>query len=186
MKRRTFLWFGVGLALATAPLELPPAVAWDEPAGFRDVPWGASEERLREHIGLEVCVNTLSPVSGDRLCRGGVTVGEVPVRASFWFRAGGFTRVTLRFDPKNFTTMAIIFKKRYGHPTASREEPVKMRGGFEYTNEVLEWTGAKVVITLTKYHGKTTESDARIETVAERDEQARRLDERTSKGAKDL
>lgn len=45
-----------------------PAGAWDEPVGFRDIPWGAPPALVKEKLPDLVC---------GKACFGSLTIGQV-------------------------------------------------------------------------------------------------------------
>lgn len=75
------------LAVVALLALVTPTLAWDEPDGFRGVPWGASREELRVHVQR----------AGDTVTCGGrvlgcasphLSIGPVPVRATYVFAPG--------------------------------------------------------------------------------------------------
>lgn len=181
MRIRAILIAGALLFTAT-----PSTSAWNEPDGFRGVPWGGSEELIKEkHSGL-ICLDSTDKVAGDRICSSTFTIGGISVRGYFGLRNGGLVRVMLRFDPKKFSTIDGIFAERYGSPTESKEEEMKTRGGLSFTNFIREWVGERVLISLKRYEGKITEAGATIQLKSDFEEAMKRIEERRKKGAGDL
>lgn len=162
------------------------AHAFNEPDAFRDVPWGASEEVVRQTLTIQTCMETTTPALGDRLCRTEITIAAIPVTAYVWFRTGGMTAVDLYFSPDRFALIEAAFVERYGPPTERTTEPFVTRGGLRDTNARNEWVGDKVFIRLSKYVGKITQSGARIQTQADRAEEHRQMKDLLKTGAKDL
>ena len=84
--------------------------------------------------------------AGDRACIDGrITIGVVPVKASFLFRANGLTEVLLDFKPDRFPDIAGAFRERYGEPTESREEVQRTRAGLEIVNLIHDWRGERMM-----------------------------------------
>jgi len=121
------------------------ALAFNEPDGFRGVPWGTSEDALREKLGERSDHGVLwtgcdsyrpeEPWMGDRFCSGAFPLGDITVKAVYAFRANRFVRVTLIFPSRDFGRLAAIFVERYGPPTHSTQEPYKTQGGLQAVNE---------------------------------------------------
>ena len=168
MNRRSVL---VALLL---PLIVAPGVrAFNEPDGFRGVPWGATEEQMRATVSIErACADY--PVTnrylGDRYCPALLLIGDIKVRATYNFRGNRMTSVSLSFPSSNFDRLAEIFRERYGLATHSWAK-------------ALIWRGETTYVGLYRYLGTDiTTGYARIATQAEM-EQAERLREEQTKGA---
>jgi len=106
--------FVVALALAV------PAPA-EEVTGFRDVPWGASEDTLRFRIPLDYC-NAADPHSeyGTRRCRArsDITFGDVrPTSVVFYLRDNMLVGWQIAYPPRFRVTMANALTAKYGEPT---------------------------------------------------------------------
>jgi len=165
------------------------AYAWNEPTGFRDIPWGSTEQvleaKLKEAI---VCRNRSRSQYAlpERVCEGDITIGPVPVKGGFWFRSGRFVGVSLLFYPKDFFVIEESFVGRYGSPTSVYLEPIKTREGQHETNRTIEWIGSNVRIYLQKYGSVDAGSLADIATMAEHEERVKRTLQEIKQGAKDL
>lgn len=70
------------------------AWAWDEPAGFRGIPWGASSSQVKARIPELRC-------SQD--CGGYLMIGEVRVYTLILFESGGMDAVSLTFPIDSFS-----------------------------------------------------------------------------------
>lgn len=163
------------------------ALAWNEPTGFRDIPFGASERDVLQKFPSAQCLNsTVLDVFPERFCSANTTVGMVPVTVTFWFRSTRFTSVTLDFKSEKFNALEESFIARYGQPTTVREEPVGTLSGLHTTNRDLKWWGHLVHITLLRFVNTITDGVASISTLEEVQEQLRRSRERGKSGAKDL
>ena len=161
-----------------------PVVAWDEPAGFRDLPWGASAETIKEKIPELKCGERNS--IGRSSCSGILKIGPVVVTAWLRLLPTGFDSVTLGFPSDSFEALKQIFGERYGQPTDQRSIPVQSRVGARYENIILEWRGEKVVIELRRFGGTLREGGATIMTRASHDEELKKLQEQMQRGKKDL
>jgi len=103
-----------GVALAAVVTFVAPAAAWNEPDGFRDLRWGASESAVRAQPTWRYCEDVDKPLAralelrdlarrdamkrlGDRRCVHELKIGEIPVVADFYFKgAFGDERTGLR------------------------------------------------------------------------------------------
>ena len=112
---------------------------WDEPAGFRDIPWGAPPATVKRALPDFSCSTT---------CSGHLMIGEIRVFTLIGFETGGMNLVTLLFPANSFNKMKAIFIERYGQPLLHHNETVQNRMGAQFENEILEWNGQKVVILL--------------------------------------
>ena len=154
------------------------AFAFDEPDGFRGVPWGATEEQMRAAVSIErACADypVASRHLGDRFCPALLLIGDIRVRANYSFRANRMTRVGLLFAPKDFDRLAAIFVERYGPATKLRDR------------DALTWSGETTSVSLSRYLGMdVTTGYAVITTKAEMQESKRLRDEQTKGAAKGL
>jgi hypothetical protein len=161
-------------------------LAFDEPDGFRGVPWGATEEQLRDKVSVVGGRCEEYPRNdrwrGDRYCEAIFQIGGVDVEALYAFRSGKLVRVNLDFRSSDFDHLAAIFVERYGAPTGTTQEPYKTQGGLETTNKILRWTGPNVIISLRQYAGRITNGSAALMTKADAEE-AERLQKEQTKGA---
>ena len=92
-----------------------------EPNGFRDVPWGASEETLRFRIRTQSCDVVDATVDfGTRRCvaTGSVTFGHVtPNAVFFYFRNDMLVAWQISAHPRFRETLARSLMAQYGKPT---------------------------------------------------------------------
>jgi hypothetical protein len=168
--------------VAVAVLVLAAAVvsstlAFNEPDGFRGIPWGASEEAVRAQMPGLCLPSVGGDFFGEVLCSRSFTIGNVPVDELLSLRSGGFVGVSFSFDPKYFILIEAAFKDRYGNPTGTNNEEGNVRH---------EWRGTKVYILLWRYVSANTKSLATIQTVAEREKQFKGLRDQPKTGAGDL
>ena len=163
------------------------AFAWNEPTGFRDIPWGSTEQVLQAKLKAAIlCRNVSRNALPERVCEGHITIGPVPVKGGFWFRSGRFVGVSLRFYPKDFFVIEESFVGRYGSPTSVDVEPIKTREGQQETNRTIHWIGSNVRIYLQKYGSVDAGSIADIATMAEHEGRVKRKLQELGRGAKDL
>lgn len=160
--------------------------AWNEPTGFRDVPFGSSEEQLRQNIPAMSCGGETLGFLPERRCSGYLNIGQVEIYTQFGFRNGGLSRVSFFFRSKDFSSIETAFTAKYGQPTGVEEQNISTRGGLQALNRTLHWRGTKITIRLERYTGSLNDSSGDIETVEEEREQQRRFDEQEKAGAKDL
>jgi len=116
-----------------------PALAWDEPAGFQDVPWGTAIDVVKEKLPAITCTT--------ERCFGPVSIGPTATYVEIGFRRGGMDSAVLSFPRKDFDSLRAVFVEGYGQPT-SRTVTVLEPG---QNHEILEWSGAKVYVMLS--HG---------------------------------
>jgi hypothetical protein len=151
--------------------------AFNEPDGFRGVPWGATEEQMRSSVSIERACSD-RPASqrwlGDRTCPAIFDLAGVTVSATYTFRAGRFVSVFLKFPSKNHERVAEIFSERYGEPTTR-------------TTDSLAWIGTKAMVSLHRYRPSVPgEGFATLSTADEVKESARLRREQTKGAAKGL
>jgi hypothetical protein len=153
---------GVGIAVGTLLILASTVFAWNEPDNFRGVPWGASEQQVREKNTGMLCYDAKGNPLGERACGVEITIGSVPTSTFFVFRNGKFMTVLLTFEPKDFSEMEGIFAERYGKPTRTEELEGRTPAGLSFVDIVHEWTGQRIHIMLKKYAGKSMQSIATI------------------------
>jgi hypothetical protein len=151
--------------------------AFNEPEGFRGVPWGATEEEMRSSVSIERACADYSVASrhlGDRFCPALLAIGDINVRAIYSFRANRLTRVSLHFASKDFERLVAIFVERYGPAT------LRNRDG-------LTWSGRTTSVSLLRFLSTDiTQGYAQITTLADMQETKRLRDEQTKGAAKGL
>src|SRR2546426_11617949 len=108
-------------ALVVVALALVVTAHAEEATGFRDVPWGASEDTLRFRVPLDYC-NAADPHSeyGTRRCRArsDITFGDVrPTSVFFFLRDNMLVGWQIAYPPRFRVTMANALTKKYGEPT---------------------------------------------------------------------
>lgn len=162
------------------------ASAWNEPSGFKGVPFGSSEETLKGKIQITGCHNLRMPIFPERFCDARLEIGGVAVEATFSFRSDTLVGINLTFDSQNFSTMEDIFIERYGTPTSQADNQVQTMGGATHVNRTDVWDGSLVHVTLVRYANKITQSLASLITKAEAKKMLDRSDEEKKKAAKGL
>ena len=169
----------LAILVVVLPLLVAPVGAWDEPAAFRDIPWGSPPSFVKEKLPDLVCT---------KLCVGYLAIGQVRgVLTRIEFETGGgMDYVYLSFPSASFYQIKVAFVERYGEPTAQRSQDVQNRMGARFENEILEWNGEKVIINLQKYSSNLTDSRATIQTVEGRRARLERFREKVKEGKKDL
>ena len=157
-------------ALYAAILMVAAIAHAEEPNGYRDIPWGASEDTLRFRIPTQSCNVIDSSVDfGTRRCRvgGNVTYGKVtPNAVFFYFRNDMLVAWQVTAHPRFRETLARMLLHQYGKPTiVYKGDHVTWKGR---TSDV-DFVGGQVqdvVVAVTKAELVTRE--------AERQERARR------------
>jgi hypothetical protein len=92
-----------------------------EPKGFRDVPWGASEDTLRFRVPTQSC-DIIDPAVdyGTRRCRagGGVTYGKIPpTTVFFYFRNDMLVAWRVDVHNRHRAELGKALMQQYGKPT---------------------------------------------------------------------
>ncbi len=136
-------WILRALAGAIPIFAIVPAsgLAFNEPNGFRGVPWGASEYDTVKAIGRTPAWVGCSNVPakdrwmGDRVCIDRTSIGSVDISGAYSFRADRLVRVELQFASQDFARLSEIFVERYGRPTSRRQD-------------ALEWSGTSASVAL--------------------------------------
>ena len=181
---------GIGIGIAS------PTAAFNEPNAFRGVPWGATEEALRDKLGETSAHGILwdkcGPFEkdqrwlGDRFCSGAFPLSGVRMEAVYRFRRDRFVGVSMTFPASDFETIAAVFRERFGPPTTSKQERFTTKGGLEATNRVDQWAGAVILIRLERFSGSIDTGQALLETHQSRQESLRLRQEQIKGAAKDL
>ena len=163
-------------------------LAFDEPDGFRGVPWGATEEKVRAVVSVMGCddIEAAMRWSGDRQCTAKFDLAGMPVGTVYTFRGDRFIRVSLHFASSDFERIAAIFRERYGPPTDLKEEPFTTQGGLAATNETAMWDGPTVVIRLRRFLSRIDRGSASLRLLTDLQESTRLRNEQTKGAAKGL
>lgn len=156
------------------------ASAWNEPAGFRDIPWGASPDLVRQRIPSLYCAPST------HTCSGYVMIGDIRVFTMMQFESGGMDIVALRFPTEHFTTMKSIFIARYGQPHVRSMPTVQNHMGAQFVNETLDWQGPRVSITLKQYGTELTHSSGILMTKEHVRAHQEHKKQKVNEGKKDL
>jgi hypothetical protein len=138
-------------------------LAWNEPTGFRDIPWGTKPEVVRQRFPDFTCKRG-EKVIIQNVCLGKLMIGDIHVSTLLGFDTGGLDLVQLFFDSKDYPAMKETFLARYGATTSQKKTLIRNRLGVEFDNDILEWRGARVVIVLEQYGDTLSESYAVMET----------------------
>jgi hypothetical protein len=119
------------------------ARAAEEPTGFRDIPFGASEAQIREKYPTALCRAVAGDEQDDISCSVASTIGDVPVIVLFRLIGEPTQRhmmnVVLSFKSEDFDKISQAFTDRYGPPT----EVIRQR-------EHLRWLAAKTFMIVNK------------------------------------
>jgi len=112
-----------------------PALAWNEPTGFQDFPWGTSERTVKSRVEMIYCLEDPTANRGYRTCKGPFNFGSVRTEAYFKFRRGGLVTVDLRFDENDFEVIKSMLLDQYGG--ASLEQPASLYWKGRITSIIL-------------------------------------------------
>src|SRR5262249_41185090 len=104
--------------------------AFNEPDGFRGVPWGATEEQMRAAVRINrgADIEAAQRWAGDRDCHAEFDLAGMPISLTYTFRGDRFVRVSLHFASSDFERIAAIFVERYGTPTHRGEDIIRWEG----------------------------------------------------------
>lgn len=111
-----------------------------------------------------MCVAILNP-AGMR-CTSGFSIDTVRITDAFSFDRDAFAAAQMEFDSDAYGFLKDIFIEKYGQPHKLESTTFKTLGGLEAQNESLAWTGARVVIQLSRYGDSITRGSATISTTA--------------------
>jgi hypothetical protein len=161
------------------------APAFNEPDGFRGVPWGASQEQVRTTLDFSR-QNREDCTEITRDCQDLFWLGDIPLRTIYRFRNGRLTGVFLHFKSRESAKLAAILVERYGAATKEKREQFKTRGGVTASNQHLRWEGPKVVIDFWQFMGTLDEGLTTILTREEIEALDREVQEQTKDAAKGL
>jgi hypothetical protein len=160
-------------ALYAALLAVAALAYADEPRGFRDVPWGASEEMLRLRIPTQSCGEVDGSAEfGTRRCRArnDVKFGTLtPAAVFFYFRNDMLVAWRVTSYPRFRAALAKMLMEENGRPT------VVYKGAGTSDVNFVGGAGSDVVEAVTKAELVTRE--------AERQERARRAASAAKPGA---
>ena len=160
----------VAAALWAALLAVAAIAYAEEPNGFRDVPWGASEEMLRFRLPVQSC-DVIDPAVefGSRRCRATAAImfGDIaPNAVFFYFRNDMLVAWQINTAPQFRERIAKSLIAQYGEPTIVYEgDHVTWKG----QSCDLDFTGSPIqdtIVAVTKAELVTRD--------AERAERARR------------
>lgn len=131
-----------------------PALAWNEPDNVHGVPWGATQDELRLKRSLAGdAVTCPSP----QMCVTQRTLfDKIPVKITYLFPNDGKLAVAmLTFRTGEYVHILDAFVGRFGQPEAKREEAIEPQACTKAVNEIADWSGERVTITLRQYATKT-------------------------------
>lgn len=167
-----------------ALLALPPlAAAFDEPTGFKDVPFGASAREITEKAGpATVCLPAAAveqQLRFESACTTKTDISKVPVTVQFWLVADRLGSVEISFASSDYLAIHDAFIGRYGSATYRLEELVTDGFGNKLESEVLRWDGRQATVTLRQYEEGTETGRASLRT----NEYSRLIEKRQVEGA---
>ncbi len=171
MTRRRAVGQHVGKILTIVLVAMPAiAEAWNEPDGFRGLPWGTRESRIRLESGWAGCDDLRDRSMADRVCVVRSELGPAEIRAFLFLRqAEGLQSVFFTFDPTHYDAVRAIFLERYGEPTRRLPGRVRNLYGVERDTEELQWIGQRASVSLRKYdpkNGLLADSQALVSSTA--------------------
>lgn len=171
------------VALLVASLVATRAIAAEAPRGFRDIPWGASEEQARQNHALRACH---WGEDGERVCELlNIDIGDRPVTALvvFFGPLGRqvFSAVHLSFRLQYYQEIRQGLIDRFGEPTTRRVATLQTSAGGTVERESLSWDFSTSSIVLSQDGGELQRSAATIATREYGDFLAKRAAERREK-----
>ncbi len=125
-----------------------PALArtFDEPTGFRDLAWGASEKSVRAKLKLTNCGSSdLERDFGTRRCASGpagsedgIRIGDVWPETVFYFRDDRFVGWAMSYHANWASEMRSAILDRFGKPELDRQHPGALR--WQWPHVEASWT----------------------------------------------
>jgi hypothetical protein len=100
--------------------------------------------------------------------------------------ANVFELALVSFPAAEYTVMRDIFIDRYGPPTVTKRETLQNRMGATFTNEILEWVGARVVIDLRRYGSTLDDGQAVVGLKSVVDREREKAEKARKKGKDDV
>ncbi len=140
------------------------AWAFNEPTGFRDIPWGTAEKSVGAKIKLDRCGPSERFDYGTRQCRAddSVKIGEVqPLALRFYFREDKLVGWTVSYHRLFRNEMLPTLIEKYGKPT--KETPTLVLWSGAMTQ--VQWSAYgdnDTVMVLTKDEIAKTEADRKV------------------------
>ena len=164
------------------------ALAFEEPSGFQNVPFGSSEGFIRERHPDVGCSQRKDQYD-DILCLKSLSIGDIPVDVLFTLIGKWGERrmvaVDISFAAKNYPALRQAFIDRFGPTADTKRTRLRSNLGVEYEQETLTWTGTRASVLLARFADNLTEGYAQIYTreysalLAEREKESR---ERAKRG----
>ena len=128
-----------------------------EPADYRGVPFGSSEDTLNKTLQGLVCSNSKD---GRTCIDKNFLVGSAKTTNMFKFYEDQLFNVYISFNSGDYKFLKSVFIEKYGNPNDIDTEIVKTRFGVEYTNETLTWKGSNIILSMSKYGNTITSGHA--------------------------
>ncbi len=170
----------IAAAIITAILALVGTVsAWNEPDSFREVPWGASVKEAQAILGASA---TCRPA----LCSQTALIGRAAVTFLYSFREDHFVFAHLEFKAGDYEMLKAIFVEKYGPPTQTDQSEFISQGGASGVNEILQWDGDRVVMSLQKVEGRIDTGGAQVMLAEEAKRRDQELQRAIKKAIEDL
>lgn len=178
--RRALLVVAFMGMVATARAQTPKT--WDkEPTAYRGMEWGAPFAQAHKFVdnpSVCICQDTggayfgcpqplfapLKPndVPDRRSCKSSLAVAGIDVEDLLHFEEDRLVGAHMEFSEDEFDKMKEIFVEKYGRPMTSSTSDVTNRMGAHFTNESVEWRGARVTVSLDRYGSDLRKSSANI------------------------
>lgn len=131
-----------------------PALAWSEPDDVRGVPWGATQADLR--LKLSQAGDAVTCPSPQMCVTQRALFDKIPVKITYFFPNDGKLAVAvLTFRTGEYVHVRQAFDGRFGGPTSTREEAIEPMACTKAVNEIADWSGERVTISLRQYATKT-------------------------------
>ena len=152
-----------------------------EPKDFRGVPFpGASKNEVMTKLGLERrwCLGKDSCLDPNFM------LADYLMPTSYQFANDRLVQIFMLFPAAFFDGVKEIFIERYGPPTKVEKHAVRTKGGVDYENEIVTWTGKVIEVELTRYSSTVEESTASFDDLARKAEREKAAEEAKKKAAR--
>jgi hypothetical protein len=131
---------------------------WREPDNFRGMRWGSTIEELKTQFPNIPFGNANH--KGKRITTYhslGQYIGTIRADIVYGFLDNKFSQATIFFKSSDFSTIGSSFTARYGSPHSRRKIGMGTAMGAKVNNEIYEWKGQTMEITLAKFAGRATD-----------------------------
>ncbi len=177
-----------GTAIAQVPNKTPTSAknpnraSWrQEPSGYRDVPFGATQKEAREKLAFGSCDVPDSDAVPISCIVADLDVNNVSVHNTLTFSEGKLVKAAMYFPSDKYDEIRQLFYDKYGPPMKRETRSVGNKLGAAFENEFLTWSGKRVDVQMMRYASNLDMSMASFTTIKYEQEQARRAKEANEK-----